>query len=115
MTGNEIKMPVKVTPFDHQRRAFQFVLWLFGMADGRVRSTGAALLMQMGTGKSLVGIAICGYLYLMKKIRRVLVVCPLSICGVWQIVRKHLIRNDPRQQEHHGELPAHSQDRKSVV
>ena len=31
MTGNEIKMPVKVTPFDHQRRAFQFVLWLFGM------------------------------------------------------------------------------------
>ena len=84
MTGNEIKMPVKVTPFDHQRRAFQFVLWLFGMTDGRVRSTGAALLMQMGTGKSLVGIAICGYLYLMKKIRRVLVVCPLSICGVWQ-------------------------------
>ena len=84
MTGNEIKMPVKVTPFDHQRRALQFVLWLFGMTDGRVRSTGAALLMQMGTGKSLVGIAICGYLSLMKKIRRVLVVCPLSICGVWQ-------------------------------
>ena len=64
MTGNEMKMPVKATPFDHQRRAFQFVLWLFGMTDGRVRSTGAALLMQMGTGKSLVGIAICGYLYL---------------------------------------------------
>ena len=42
MTGNEMKMPVKATPFDHQRRAFQFVLWLFGMTDGRVRSTGAA-------------------------------------------------------------------------
>ena len=31
-----------------------------------------------------MAIAVCGYLYLMKKIRRVLVVCPLSICGVWQ-------------------------------
>ena len=84
MTGNETKMPVKVTPFDHQRRAFQFVLRLFGMTDGRVRSKGAALLMQMGTGKTLVAIGICGYLYLIKKIRRVLVVCPLSICGVWE-------------------------------
>ena len=49
MTGNEIKMPVKVTPFDHQRRAFQFVLWLFGMTDGRVRSTGAA---RWGQGRA---------------------------------------------------------------
>ena len=31
-----------------------------------------------------MAIAVCGYLYLMKKIRRVLVVCPLSICSVWQ-------------------------------
>ncbi|MDY6335044.1 MAG: DEAD/DEAH box helicase [Lachnospiraceae bacterium] len=84
MTGFDKKMPVRVTPFDHQQRAFQFVLWLFGLIDGKEHSSGAALLMQMGTGKTLVAIAVCGYLYLMKRIRRVLVVCPLSITGVWE-------------------------------
>ena len=84
MSGSELTLPVKVAPFDHQRKAFEFVLWLFGMVDGTVRSTGAALLMQMGTGKSFVGVAVAGWTFLHGKIKRLLVVCPLSITGVWQ-------------------------------
>jgi SNF2 family DNA or RNA helicase len=37
----------------------------------------------VGTGKTLVAIANAGQLYLSNKIRRVLVVAPLSILGVW--------------------------------
>ena len=39
--------------------------------------------MEMGTGKTITSIAITGALYLSGKIRRVLVVAPLSILGVW--------------------------------
>lgn len=45
---------------------------------------GAALLMEMGTGKSLTAIAVAGALYDENRIRRVLIVAPLSILGVWQ-------------------------------
>lgn len=38
----------------------------------------------MGTGKTITGIAIAGALYLNQKIRRVLIVAPLSIVGVWK-------------------------------
>lgn len=81
---NGPKMPVRVVPFDHQKKAFDFVLGLYGISTGRPTSKGAALLMQMGTGKTLVAIAVCGYLFLLKKINRVLIVCPLSITGVWE-------------------------------
>jgi|GEM_PF-5066936 len=47
-------------------------------------STGAALLMEMGTGKSLTAIAITGALSNAGRIRRALVVAPLSILGVWE-------------------------------
>ena len=47
-------------------------------------SRGAALLMEMGTGKSLTAIAITGALSQAGRIRRVLVVAPLSILGVWE-------------------------------
>ncbi|MBP7332427.1 MAG: DEAD/DEAH box helicase family protein, partial [Firmicutes bacterium] len=46
-------------------------------------SSGAALLMEMGTGKTITSIAVAGALYQAGKIRRVLVVAPLSILGVW--------------------------------
>ena len=49
-----------------------------------LRSQGAALLMEMGTGKSLTAIAITGALSQAGRIRRVLVVAPLSILGVWE-------------------------------
>lgn len=49
-----------------------------------LKSRGAALLMEMGTGKSLTAIAITGALSLAGRIRRVLIVAPLSILGVWE-------------------------------
>jgi len=45
---------------------------------------GAALLMEMGTGKSLTAIAVSGALAEKRQISRVLIVAPLSILGVWQ-------------------------------
>ncbi len=45
---------------------------------------GVALLMDMGTGKTLTAIAIIGALLLMGGIRQVLIVAPLSILGVWR-------------------------------
>ena len=72
-------MPVKVKAFDHQRRAYVAAIDAFSAGKSR----GYALLMEMGVGKSMTAIAIAGALYLDKRIRRVLVVAPLSILGVW--------------------------------
>ena len=49
-----------------------------------LNSRGAALLMEMGTGKSLTAIAITGALSQAGRIGRVLIVAPLSILGVWE-------------------------------
>ena len=83
----ENRMPVKGQPFAHQIRAFDFTLERFGFGtDGRKKSNGVALLMEMGCGKTLVGIAVSGFLYRshMSHIGRVLIVCPLSITDVWK-------------------------------
>ncbi len=42
------------------------------------------MLMEMGTGKTITSISISGALYQAGRIRKVLVVAPLSILGVWQ-------------------------------
>lgn len=42
-----------------------------------------ALFMDMGTGKSLTSVMITGRLFLDKKIKRVLVIAPSSVCAVW--------------------------------
>lgn len=75
----EMKMPVRAAPYGHQQEAYEFVCQLFNC-----ESAGAALLMEMGCGKSLTAIGITGRLFLDKKINRVLVVAPLSIVGVWE-------------------------------
>lgn len=46
-------MPIKIKPYQHQVQAFDIVCGLFG-TGGQTVSRGAALLMEMGTGKSLV-------------------------------------------------------------
>ena len=76
-------MPIKATPYQHQRDAFELACRLFGLASGKTVSQGIALLMEMGTGKTITSIAITGVLYLTGNIRRVLVIAPLSIVGVW--------------------------------
>ena len=80
----DLLMPVKVTPYDHQKRAFEFICKQFGVFGGPQKSRGTALLMEMGTGKSLTAIAAAGCMYQFGLIRKALVVCPLSITGVWE-------------------------------
>ena len=84
MSERALPMPVKVPPYAHQREAFDFVCGLYGLTGYREESSGAALLMEMGTGKSLVGVAVAGILSLYSLVDRVLIVCPLSIMGVWE-------------------------------
>ena len=77
---NNVSMPIRAKPFEHQKRAYLSALST--MENGQSR--GYALLMEMGTGKTITSVAIAGHLYLSGKIRRTLVVAPLSIVGVWQ-------------------------------
>lgn len=80
-----LPVPIRATPYRHQIEAFNFACGLFGILPGsRKESGGCALLMEMGTGKSLTSIAITGALAEAGCIRRVLVVAPLSILGVWE-------------------------------
>lgn len=80
-----LPMPIKANPYRHQMEAFHFACGLFGILPGsRRESGGCALLMEMGTGKSLTAVAITGALANAGYIRRVLIVAPLSILGVWE-------------------------------
>ena len=77
-------MPVKARPYYHQSQAFDFACEKFGLTAPYLSSNGVALLMEMGTGKTITSIGITGALYQFGKVNRGLIVCPLSIVGVWQ-------------------------------
>ena len=79
-----IPMPVKARPYAHQYNAFDFACEKFGLLPSSSHSNGVALLMEMGTGKTLTSIAIAGVLYQFGKVKRILVTAPLSILGVWE-------------------------------
>jgi SNF2 family DNA or RNA helicase len=66
-------MPVKVKPFRHQILGYNIGITL----------PNVALLMEMGTGKSLTALAIAGRRYLDGQIKKLLIVCPTSIMFVW--------------------------------
>jgi len=53
-------MPIWVAPYQHQRNAFTSALESFNADKSRVY----ALLMEMGTGKTITSIGIAGALYL---------------------------------------------------
>ena len=76
-------LPIKATPYRHQCEAYRFACDLFEQT-GAAASRGVPLLMEMGTGKTITSIAITGALYRAGRVRRVLVVAPLSILGVWE-------------------------------
>lgn len=78
------RMPIKVTPYDHQQKAYEFTCGLFGLTPSAVHSRGAALLMEMGTGKTLTTIGVAGTMFQRELIKRLLIVAPLSITGVWR-------------------------------
>jgi SNF2 family DNA or RNA helicase len=77
-------MPITVTPYAHQQDAFDFACRQFGLIPSDSHSRGVALLMEMGCGKTITAIAIAGILYQFGLIKKVLVVAPLSIVGVWE-------------------------------
>lgn len=72
--------PVKTSLYRHQLKACAIAEKVFKPPDGG----GVALLMEMGTGKTLTSIAIVGRLWKERRIRKVLIVAPLSILGVWE-------------------------------
>ena len=94
--GTDFPMPIRAVPYRHQMEAFRFACGLFGILPEGIRESGSrdepsgqpragcALLMEMGTGKTLTTIGITGALAGAGRIRRVLVVAPLSIVGVWE-------------------------------
>ena len=59
--STELMMPIKVKPYEHQKKAFAFACDKFGVFDGKMKSCGTALLMEMGTGKTIwcMGRRIC--------------------------------------------------------
>lgn len=87
-------MPLKpeYQPYDHQVRAYNIalalMLYLHGWEEDGARTFlprgAAAMLLDMGTGKSLITVAAAGRLYLDGRIWRMLVVAPASVCGVWE-------------------------------
>lgn len=79
----KMRMPIKANAYRHQTEAFEFTIRQFGV-DGQLLSQGVALLMEMGLGKSLTSIAVAGAMYKSRWIKKMLVVAPLSILGVWR-------------------------------
>ncbi len=71
-------LPIRASPYRHQCEAAHFAM------ERLENGGGAALLMEMGTGKTLTAIAVVGQLWQKRKIRHLLVVAPLSILGVWE-------------------------------
>lgn len=80
-----MKYRFKTKPFKHQVKALRHVL----------RGRGGALFMEMRTGKTKVAIDWACALQHLEGVERVLVVCPLSVIGVWdREIDKHA--NPPR-------------------
>lgn len=81
--GTMTQMPITVQPYKHQQKAYVFALQQYGLLPSTTHSRGVALLMEMGTGKTLTAVGISGALQAAGKIQRILIVSPLSITSVW--------------------------------
>ena len=76
--NEELDQIVNVPLYRHQKAAVEFAMKRL-LSHG-----GAALLMEMGTGKTLTAITIAGRLRKLGLVHRVLVIAPLSVLGVWR-------------------------------
>ena len=76
--------PLKVSPYEHQLKGYNLACQSMGIIGGNSVSPGFALLMEMGTGKTITSIAIVGKAYLTGKIKRLLILAPKSIIAVWE-------------------------------
>lgn len=77
------KLPIKVKPYNHQIKAFNFAIKKLKLDCGEDAIGSCALLMDMGLGKSLTSVAVIGYAFQHKRINKVLIICPTSIINVW--------------------------------
>lgn len=80
------EMMINVTPFKHQVDAFNFILHLFRWNEENEEDLlpkGGALLHEQGCGKTLTTIALLGQGVAQGKIKRVLIIAPLSVVSVW--------------------------------
>ncbi len=76
-----LRYSYKTDPFSHQKKALKKLVDLEGKGG---------LFMEMGTGKTKVAIDYVGIGFYNWNVRRVLVVCPLSVVSVWpQQIRTH--------------------------
>lgn len=71
------KYKFKRTPYEHQVRAVKATL------KGLTKTGGFGLLMEPRTGKTKVAIDVASILHQKGKVNRVLIVCPVSVIGVW--------------------------------
>ena len=62
-SNKSLPMPIAVKPYLHQQQAFDFACMRFGLLPSDFKSNGVALLMEMGTGKTITSIGISGILY----------------------------------------------------
>ena len=76
--------PLKVSPYVHQLKGYNLACRSMGIIGNNGVSPGFALLMEMGTGKTITSIAIAGKAYLTGKIKRLLILAPKSIVAVWE-------------------------------
>ena len=74
--------PVRAQMFQHQIRGANMAL-LQLTSGGKEQHKGFGFLFEMGCGKTLTAIATMGALYQQRRIERVLVVAPTSVCSVW--------------------------------
>lgn len=72
-----IHPPVKANLFQHQVKGYNMALINFTLRRG------FGFLFEMGCGKTLTAIAVAGTLYSERKINKLLVVAPTSVCSVW--------------------------------
>ena len=79
-----IPAPLKVNPYEHQMRGYNLACRSMGIIGSDIESPGFALLMEMGTGKTITSIAVVGRAYLSSKIKRLLILAPKSIVSVWE-------------------------------
>ncbi len=76
--------PLKVSPYEHQLKGYNLACRSMGIIGNNGVSPGFALLMEMGTGKTITSIAIVGKAYLTRKIKHLLILAPKSIVAVWE-------------------------------
>lgn len=77
-------MPIKANPYQHQIKGYNLACISMGIINNdNFKSPGYALLMEMGTGKTITTIAIAGRALLSGKAKRLLILAPKSIVNVW--------------------------------